>query len=130
MNIFNDTANSGYANKQSKGISGSGGGTLSDKKYNAQMNNINQGFNLLSEGDTGTLSRVIKGELVEDPENPGMYYYMKGNIVEPIDPNDPNSVQNIYLHEGIPQNYWGKLSGPSQAGSQQKDAEYYYSQID
>ena len=117
MDIFNDTANSGYTNKQSRSSSGSSGGTLSEKKYNAAMSNINKGYNLLTEGDTDTLSRVIKGEIIPNEDSPGMYYYLKGDTF-------------IDLHEGIPQNYWGKTDAPSSASSETKDADYYLSQID
>ena len=78
------------------------------------------------------LNRVIKGDLVEDQDNPGTYYYMKGNVLEKIDPSDPNSVQNIYLHEGIPQNYWGKPSSVAAAASSSEnpDIDFYMSQLD
>jgi hypothetical protein len=122
MDIFNESANSGYTQNQSRATRRSGGSSLSAQKYNATMNNINQGFNLLSEGNTEMLNRVIKGDLVEDEENPGSYYYIKGNVLEKIDPSDPNSVQNIYLHEGIPQNYWGKPSDGIIAGKNAGDA--------
>lgn len=132
MDIFNESANSGYTQNQSRATRRSGGSSLSAQKYNATMNNINQGFNLLSEGNTEMLNRVIKGDLVEDEENPGSYYYIKGNVLEKIDPSDPNSVQNIYLHEGIPQNYWGKPSSQADAASSSEnpDVNFYMSQLD
>ena len=59
-----------------------------------------------------------------------MYYYLNGDTFIDIDPNNPQDIQNIYLHEGIPQNYWGKTDAPSSASSETKDADYYLSQID
>ena len=109
MNIFSDSANSGYVNKASKTTTRGGGGTQSDRKYNAMMNNISQGYSLLADGELDAISRFIKGEMyfAEDEQQ---LYYMKGNdIFIPIDPNNPADVTKIYLHEGIPQNYWGEI---------------------
>lgn len=109
MNIFSDSANSGYVNKASKTTTRGGGGTQSDRKYNAMMNNISQGYSLLADGELDAISRFIKGDIyfAEDEQQ---LYYMKGNdIFVPIDPNNPADVTKIYLHEGIPQNYWGEI---------------------
>ena len=109
MNIFSDSANSGYVNKASKTTTRGGGGTQSDRKYNAMMNNISQGYSLLADGELDAISRFIKGDMyfAEDEQQ---LYYMKGNdVFIPIDPNNPADVTKIYLHEGIPQNYWGEI---------------------
>lgn len=109
MNIFSDSANSGYVNRASKTTTRGGGSTQSDRKYNAMMNNISQGYSLLADGELDAISRFIKGEMyfAEDEQQ---LYYMKGNdIFVPIDPNNPADVTKIYLHEGIPQNYWGEI---------------------
>jgi len=108
MNIFSDSANSGYVNRASKTTTRGGGGSQSDKKYNAMMNNISQGYSLLADGEYEAINRVLKGEVFYN-EDDGKVYYIKGNIVEPIDPNNPADITNIYTHEGIPQNYWGEI---------------------
>ena len=108
MNIFSDSANSGYVNKASKTTTRGGGGTQSDRKYNAMMDNISQGYSLLADGELDAIDRVIKGEMYFD-EDRQQLYYLKGSIVEQIDPNNPSDIVKIYLHEGIPQNYWGEI---------------------
>jgi hypothetical protein len=109
MNIFSDSANSGYVNKTSKTTTSGGGGTQSDRKYNAMMNNISQGYSLLADGELDAISRVIKGEMLFD-EDEQQFYYTKGtNVFLPIDPNNPADITKIYNHEGIPQNYWGEI---------------------
>ena len=66
-------------------------------------------------------------------EDDQQLYYMKGtDIFEEIDPNNPADITKIYLHEGIPQNYWGKveMSSPPAQDNSAKDADFYYDQID
>lgn len=109
MNIFSDSANSGYVNKASKTTTRGGGGTQSDRKYNAMMDNISQGYSLLADGELDAIDRVIKGEMYFDEDKQQLYYLKGGNIVEQIDPNNPSDIVKIYLHEGIPQNYWGEI---------------------
>ena len=109
MNIFSDSANSGYVNRASKTTTRGGGGTQSDKKYNAMMNNISQGYSLLADGELDAIDRVIKGEMYFDEDEQKLWYMKGTNVFEEIDPNNPADINKIYLHEGIPQNYWGEI---------------------
>ena len=114
MNIFNDSANSGYASKASRTTTRGGGGTQSDRKYNAMMNNISEGYSLLAEGETEYISRFLRGDLIENDEEPGTYFYMRANgEYTTVDPKNPNDIVNLYKLEGIPQNYWGNIKPDS-----------------
>jgi hypothetical protein len=74
MNIFSDSANSGYVNRASKTTTRGGGGSQSDKKYNAMMNNISQGYSLLADGELDAISRFIKGEMFFDEDEQKLWY--------------------------------------------------------
>ena len=91
---------------------------------------------MLADGELDAIDRVIKGEMYFDEDRQQLYYLKGGNIVERIDPNNPSDIVKIYLHEGIPQSYWGEVEMSSAKDladapdDTAKDADFYYDLID
>lgn len=103
------------------------GGTASARKYQARMNNVLNGWDMLSQGDASYLNSILTGndEIIPSEEEPGLFEYYSGNKVALIDPTNPSDLYHLLSGQNIPDNLWPKLNNASQQNPEQMTAQDY-----
>lgn len=103
------------------------GGTASARKYQARMNNVLNGWDMLAQGDASYLNSILTGndEIIPSDEEPGLFEYYSGNKVALIDPTNPSDLYYLLSGQNIPDNLWPQLNAQSQQTPGQLTAQDY-----
>lgn len=134
LEMFKNTANEGFNIKSRKNRAPSGGGTASERKYRAQMNNLLKGWNGLLQGDATMINQFLTGTdqvIAGQGEAEGLYELWQGNNMQYLDPSNPTDLRTLFNAQNIPQNLWPDFEqlGNTQQETQARDANYYLDQV-
>lgn len=94
MSMFKETAST------SKKVSNKKGGTISQKKHSATLNNIFNGLQMFQQGEVRDLDAFSKGELSMNDE--GFYTMWYGDKFVDLDEVDEYTIYKMLELEGIP----------------------------
>ena len=134
LDMFKQTAAAGAQLKQTRNQAPRSRGTASERKYNAMMNNLLQGWNGLLQGDATLINQYLVGTdqiIAGQGEAEGLYELWQGNNVQYLDPTNPSDLATLFNAQNIPQNLWPDFNqlGNTQQNTTARDADYYLDQV-
>ena len=139
MQMFKETASTSARTNTQK--TKTKGGTATERKYSMVMGNIFKGLDGFLSGDSNSLGAYSKGQLLDNGDGTAQMIY-NDNVID-IDKNSINeyTIYKILQQEGVPANMIPSLEelramisgggeNTQETQEENKDVNYYYSQID
>jgi hypothetical protein len=138
MGMFKETAATSV--KESSSKTKTRGGSATERKYGTVLNNMFKGLSNFANGDGGSLTAYSKGQFLDNQDGTGDLIYSDEVIF--LDKNlNENTIYRILKKEGVPDNMIPSLEeiramisgggeNTQETQEENKDVNYYYSQID